>query len=661
MTLRTVLRRATALAAAAAMVQTPLAFADAGTFSTQPGGAAAISRVIAAEEPRLSQGQEIALLRRHVKYVFVLFQENRSFDSYFGTFPGANGLFSQPAAQTPGFVQPIENVDGSMATISPFRLGPDQHAADLDDVDHAHINMAEKMDVTNGKAAMDRFALFEEKKYIKKGAALPSLLAKQYGELTMAYEDCDTIPFLWNYADRFVLFDNFFQHTIGPSTPNAIAMIAGQTGETQWVKHPDEADGAKGLAAGAGEPVVSDDDPLWGSAEAPDDSNQPENRRDFAKKPVIPALNQTYASLPLTMAGGQVQAVTAADTAAAADLADVREDIPAIAAAKAMALPWGWYQEGYDREPTDPAGGPAGGAHGSYIGHHNGPQYFGYVANNPQMTAHLHGLGDFFTDIAADKLAGSGVYYVRGGFQNIAGLKPAFNDQPVQHNFMGDDDHPGYSDSALSEALVARTVNAIARSKYWPNSAIIITYDESEGDYDHVPPSFVEYDPQGLPLSRGPRIPLIIISPYARAHVVSHESGDHASVIKFIDILFNLPKLADLPDEEQARVAGEQMFKQAYLGPADDHTPGVGDLLSGFDPARLAGKAQPLPGSYAEIQDAAVTAIPPYGNAGCKAVGMTPTDIAQGIRNDIPADFNPRPKTDPTPVATAAPADAKAP
>ncbi len=411
------------------------------------------------------------------------------------------------------------------------------------------------------------------------------------------------------------------------------------------MKHPDEALGAKGLLKGQGEPLVSDDDPLWGSGAADDKSGQPQNPRDSKKAPVIPALNQTYASLPLTMTGTSVKTVTAADTQASTDLADVQQDIPAIAASQALALPWGWYEEGYDKEPTDKGST----SHGSYIGHHNGPQYFGYVANNPQMTAHLHGLGDFFADIAADKLSATGgVYYVRGGFQNIAGLKPALNDPAVQHDFQGDDDHPGYSDSALSEALVARTVNAIARSKYWPESAIIITYDESEGDYDHVAPDFVEYDPQGLPLSRGPRIPLIIISPYARAHEISHESGDHASVIKFIDMLYNLPKLADLPDEAQARMAGEKMFQQAYLGPADDNTPGVGDLLSAFDPARLSGRAKPLPAAYTEIPDAAVGAIPPYGNQGCKMIGVVPTDIAMGVKTMIPADFNPRPKTDPT-------------
>ena len=129
---------------------------------------------------RSAPAQEIALLRNHVKYVFVIFQENRSFDSYFGTFPGANGLFSQPAAQTPGFSQPIENTDGTMAMISPFRIGPAQYAADTDDVDHSHAGMGEKMDVVDGQAKMDRFALVEEKEHMKPGRAKPSLMAKQY-------------------------------------------------------------------------------------------------------------------------------------------------------------------------------------------------------------------------------------------------------------------------------------------------------------------------------------------------------------------------------------------------------------------------------------------------------------------------------------------------
>jgi phospholipase C len=665
-----ILKRCSALVTVAGLLQSPLAMAQdvsGPLIVAQPDAPPAIKAMIRdpAGEPALSESEMTALLRAHVKYVFVLFQENRSFDSYFGSFRGANGLFSdgqtpRSAADTLGFTQGFLNTDGSVAQVKPFLIGPAAHAADTDDVDHGHVRMAEKMDLTGTTAKMDKFAAIEEAKYTPAGANHPSLQAKQMGELTMAYEDCDTIPFLWNYASRFTLFDTIFQTTIGPSTPNAIAMISGQVGETQWVKHPDEASPNGSTTV----PVMNDPIPFWGSKSdtTTGPQRQPANlaHEKSGKKGANTAPNLTFASLPLTLAGETLPTLTTQDTAPKTDLADVQKDVPFIGADKRNALPWGWYQEGYDHEPNEPATDPAGGSHSSYIGHHNGPQYFGYVSNNPGMTSHEHGLGDFFADMAAKRLPASGVFYVRGGYVNIAGLKPAFDDgsaeaKAVQALFMGDDDHPGYSDAELSEALVAREVNAIARSPYWPQSAIIITYDESEGDYDHVPPRILAFDPAGLPLSRGPRIPLIMISPFSRVHDVSHEEGDHNSVIKLLDAVFDLPPLADLPDELEARLDGEGArfngpngFKQTNLGPHDARTPGTGNLFSAFDPARLSGKAPPLPASYAEIPDQVVEAVPAYGGHGCAAIGLTTEDRVQHITNPIPADFNPRPLTSPS-------------
>ena len=620
----------------------PLRAAEPPLVEPQPRPSEAVRPFLMPIEPAPADGHLLAALRTRVRYVFVLFQENRSFDSYFGSFPGAHGLYSQPPEETPGYIQPLIDTDGTMTTIRPFRIGPEQHAADLGDVDHSHPRMAAKMHIVDGIPHMDRFALAEEMKRTPQGGN-PPLIAKQFGELAMAHEDCDTIPFLWDYANRFTLFDDFFQHTIGPSTPNAINIIAGQTGETQWMKHPQTATkgATSATSGGGGEPVLSDIYPFWGS---PDDhsSGQPWNPNHWPGA----QLNQTYATLPLTLTGRALAEVAPADRDPAADLADVLQDLGAIADAGRPAVPWGWYQEGYDREPTDPASAPAEGTHLSYVTHHTAPQYFGYLANNPLMTAHLHGLNDFFRDVEMRRLPPQGgVFYVRGGYRNIAGLKPAFDDPDVQRKFLGDDDHPGYSDSEISEALVAREVNAIARSPYWAESAIIVTYDESTGDYDHVPPRILSADPTGLPLTRGPRISLILISPYARAHAVSHEQGDHNMVIRFVNRLFDLPPLAELPDEAEARALGERLMGQRYLGPADAGVPGVGDLLSGFDPARLFGRVPPLPPDYAEIADSVVNTLPHYGGQGCRAIGVVPEDIARGIANPIPADFDPRPST----------------
>ena len=89
-------------------------------------------------------------------------------------------------------------------------------------------------------------------------------------------------------------------------------------------------------------------------------------------------------------------------------------------------------------------------------------------ANNPGASAHMSGLGDFFADVAARRLPASGVFYVRGGYGNILGLHPLDPNPNLATVFNGDDDHPGYSDSQLSESLLAREINAIAASPYWP-------------------------------------------------------------------------------------------------------------------------------------------------------------------------------------------------
>jgi phospholipase C len=606
--------------------------------------------------------QLLRLLRQKVKYVFVIYQENRSFDSYFGTFPGADGLFGKDAQHTPGFEQKIINTDGSVATIHPFRIGPGEKpcgavsacfAADTDDVDHSHPSIVAKMDIQNAAPQMDRFALTEERKYSPAGN--PSPEAKQFGELSMAYEDCDTVPLLWQYAHKFVLFDHIFQEMTGPSTPGNLSIIGAQSGVTQWVLHPSEAYAGTG-ASGPGVPMLDDADPFWGSDpdKTPKSQKMPVNPEDTKRgHRANSQINLTFATLPLTLVGGELEGVTKSDRDPDDDLADVKKDVGFITALKKASVPFGWYQEGYDKEPTDPDDGPtdANGTHASYITHHNGPQYFGYVSNNPQMNKQMHGLDDFFKALEQNTLPDEGgLFFIKGGDRNIFGLRPTDPDARVQANFLGDDDHPAYSDAQISEAMAAEAINKIATSPYWSQSAIIITWDDSEGDYDHVPPPIRAYGPDGSLISDGPRVPFILISPYSRTGYVDHEQGSHASVVKFIDTLFDLPPLALLPDELRARSLGEEKFHQKGLGPEDALTPGVSDLTTAFSLQRLAGKRNPLPPSYVEVPEKLTTTLPEATGFGCKDIGIVPTDRARGIHNSIPSDFNPRPRTNPTPA-----------
>ena len=315
-----------------------------------PRSSAAVARYTRSveSEPSLTHAQKLALLQKNIKYVFVLFQENRSFDFHFGTYPGARGLFSQPAAKTPGFVQPIVLTDGSVGTISPFLIPQSitdingatvlLYPEDTDSVNHGHTAIDAKLDLNASNVAQnDRYAFTEEGLSGNTGAdggtctytgPAPTEAQVQKGELVVSHMDCTTVPFLWQYADHFTLFDNFFDTVIGPSTPNAIAMIAGQSGVTQWVKHPQL--GSNINTTNAQLPVTSDPQPFWGSALDPTVTNRQPTESGGAPS-TNPASNQTYASLALTFMGNQIESLTASDLNPAFDLLDVQRDIKKIA------------------------------------------------------------------------------------------------------------------------------------------------------------------------------------------------------------------------------------------------------------------------------------------------------------------------------------------
>ena len=174
-----------------------------------------------ATEPVLSQQEKMQLIRSRIKYVFVLFQENRSFDFYFGSYPGADGIYTGPSGPSPygqvaGFTQVIVNTDGSLGVISPFRIPATVidktgktvplYPADIASVNHSHRGIARKIALdANGVAQNSEYALTEEGVMLTGGkpSKAPTLERKQFGELVMAHVDCDTAPFLWRYADRF--------------------------------------------------------------------------------------------------------------------------------------------------------------------------------------------------------------------------------------------------------------------------------------------------------------------------------------------------------------------------------------------------------------------------------------------------------------------------
>lgn len=107
-----------------------------------------------------------------------------------------------------------------------------------------------------------------------------------------------------------------------------------------------------------------------------------------------------------------------------------------------------------------------------------------------------------------------------------------------------DSDHAGTSGTS-GPSWVASVVNAIGNSPYWADTAIFITWDDWGGWYDHVPPPqvLVNCAQWGCGYVYGFRVPLIVVSPYAKAQYISHAQHDFGSILKFIEGTFSLPSL----------------------------------------------------------------------------------------------------------------------
>ena len=227
-------------------------------------------------------------------------------------------------------------------------------------------------------------------------------------------------------------------------------------------------------------------------------------------------------------------------------------------ALSAHGISWGYFGEGYN--PSVPAP--------NYCGICDPMQYSTSVMTNPAKRRNVqHGLVDFDSEAT------------RGKLPAVSILKP------------GDDDgHAGYSTLASYEAFVAHALRAVQRNRReWKSTAVFVTFDEGGGYYDSgyvQPVSF---------FGDGPRVPMIVVSPYARRGYVDHTYDDHVSVLKFIERNWRLAPLTDrsldnLPDPEQRR-------HDPYV-PAN--RPAVGDMFDFFDfrKARAHGRPPRLRGGW---------------------------------------------------------------
>jgi phospholipase C len=467
-----------------------------------------------------------------IRHLVVIFDENESFDHYFGTYPHALNPPGEPAfvpaPDTPSVNGLGDPTSDSLLTSNPNAFNP-QRLDRPEEItcDQSHSYGSEQKAFDGG--LMDKFVEFTQ----GSSAALPC----QPG-IVMDYYDGNTVTGLWNYAQHFSMSDNSFSTGFGPSTPGALNLVSGNTS-----------------GAGTTDPAA----PLTTVTSDPDPSSTLD---DCAK-----------ASANTIMTGKNI-----------GDLLGDKVTIanPLVAG---RGLTWGWFEGGFRPTAVDAVTGKAtcGGIKknianfplGEYVPHHNPFAYYAATANQHHLPPsspdkigaqdqanHQYDLQDFDTALE------------NGNLPDVSFLKAA----------AAEDGHPGSSDPLDEQHFIVRTINALQQSPDWDSTAVVIAYDDSDGWYDHVMspirnPSASPGDalngpgvcgnvkdttaPQGR-CGYGPRQPLLVISPWARRNFVDHSITDQTSILRFIEDNWQLGRLG----------GGSMDAKAGSLGNMFDFDPG---------------------------------------------------------------------------------------
>lgn len=461
-----------------------------------------------------------------IKHVVVIFQENVSFDHYFATYPYTRNLDGEPRFQAREHTPSVNGLSGNLLTnnpnsTNPFRLSPAQAST----CDQDHNYGAEQSAFDQG--LMDNFPATV-------GVSESSFCNASFsyghpnGTLVMGYFDGNTVTALWNYAQVFAMSDNSYGTTFGPSTPGAVNLVAGNT-------YPATLSGA------ASSPKIVNPTGATGTLDGDLD----------------PTGDVCSSTTTVRMGGLNV-----------GDLLNKK------------GISWGSFMGGFDltiknadgstgckrQSPATPANvGPTA----DYIPHHAWFQYWTSTAN---LNHTRPSVGPAFYGTSADSGANH-EYDIHDFFDALkVGNLPAvsFLKAPAYQ-----DGHAGYSDPLLEQEFLVNTINALQQSPFWESTAIIISYDDSDGWYDHqmspiVNSSAITSSNQsqngdnlnavgkcgnGTPLKNsngnpiqgrcgyGPRLPLLVISPWVKVNFVDGTLTDQSSILRFLEDNWNLGRI----------------------------------------------------------------------------------------------------------------------
>ncbi|MGB7543067.1 MAG: acid phosphatase [Burkholderiales bacterium] len=444
-----------------------------------------------------------------IEHIVVIYAENRSFDNLYGLFPGANGI----ANAAPETYTQLDRDGKPLPHLPPVWKGDKPDPAFPANLPNRPFRLdVPPINLTLSVATRDLVHRFyQNQEQIAGGRNNLFAAVSDAGGLVMGYYDGSQLP-MWKWAREYVLADNFFMGAFGGSYLNHFWLICACTPfdaaapasarsqldeESRLKRRPDSPQSAL-----QGPPLFV----LDGDA-TPDGYSVNTAQPPYQPSRIRPA------------AGGDTRL---ADPARHPLPPQTFKTIGDTLSAKGIS--WVWYAGAWSAALADgmqPSGKHAviyntGHGASNFVPHHQPFNYFArFAPGTPDRDRHLQDYSDFVAAIE------------RGALPQVTFYKP-------QGSL---NEHPGYTDVLSGDEHIAEVVAKIKASPLWAKTAIIVTYDENGGFWDHVAP------PEGDRWGPGSRIPTIIISPWAKRAYIDSTPYDTTSILKFITRRFDLEPL----------------------------------------------------------------------------------------------------------------------
>ncbi|HLH39447.1 MAG TPA: acid phosphatase [Bryobacteraceae bacterium] len=485
--------------------------------------------VAAAAVAMLTSAQKPGKLAR-IQNIVVIFAENRSFDTLYGGFPGANGLKNAKGTQTDRDGSVLKELPPIWGGLTAAGVSPAITEARTAHLPNAPFAIDDPKGFNAGLGVTTRdlwHRFYQNQMQIHSGKNDRFAAWADSGALVMGHYDGSTLK-MWELAREFTLADNFFMGAFGGSYINHLWLACAcvpripnaDRGPAKRQISVVEPDGVT-LKLAANSPASALDGP-------------PKFVADGNLTPDFYAVNTM---MPPYQPSGNKPKPGGDPELANPDLdttlpPQTEQTIGDLLSAKGVS--WAWYAaawkaalEGHNARPVP-----------NFQYHHQPFNYFkNFAPGTAEREKHLKDGG----------LAGAEFIKAidSGALEQVVFYKP-------QGNL---NEHAGYADIRSGDAHIAGVIEHLRNGPQWKNMVVIVTYDENGGFWDHVAP------PKGDRWGPGTRIPAIIISPFAKRHFIDHTQYDTTSILRLITRRFDLPVLPGIAARDaQVKARGGKPF-----------------------------------------------------------------------------------------------------